>query len=314
MKALFICMAIVTSVISAKVEAGLVRCEEVEVRWETLSKVGSYFELLEIYDQAYNESDCGSDVYARIGLAIIESQLVSISTAYLSATDQDALHELQARLDELQLYGSHWQLSFLRGEIARKLRAPTQALLEYREALALVEQKELTPVPPDYEQVALLRDRLDETSVIVAQLAPAKIKLPLNRSGELIGQYSFTTRGFARKKALVPIQFVFGKDEMTKPGLASFQDALVTLERQSSPNITVVGHTDPVGPTAYNKALSEKRAIAVKRKLEDRQYRGKVATMGMGEEEPFKFDDPQLYSEELRHQAHRRVELILMEK
>ena len=73
----------------------------------------------------------------------------------------------------------------------------------------------------------------------------------------------------------------------------------------------MVGHTDPVGSAAYNRKLSVERACAVRRALLAERYQGDVDAVGMGESEPFRFDDPGLYSEGHRHQAHRRVELIL---
>ena len=170
---------------------------------------------------------------------------------------------------------------------------------------------ELTVTAPSVEAIARLRDRLDETSVIVAQLAPSALKLPLTRSGALVSQYSFTTRGYTRKKTLVPIQFVYAKDTMTDSGRSSFEDALRTLVGQGSPDIRVVGHTDPVGSAADNKTLSIERACAVRRALMAEDYQGDIETIGMGEDQPFEFDDPGLYNEALRHQAHRRVELIL---
>ena len=42
-------------------------------------------------------------------------------------------------------------------------------------------------------------------------------------------------------------------------------------------------------------------------------YPGAITVVGKGEDEPFRFDDPGLYSLEVRHQAHRRVELVLQE-
>ena len=149
--------------------------------------------------------------------------------------------------------------------------------------------------------------------MIVAQIEPAAMPLPVTRSGDLISQYSFTTRGYKRRKTLVPIQFVFAKDAMTETGRGSFLDALETLERQGSPDITIVGHTDPVGSAEYNTDLSVRRAAAVRRELLAMNYQGAIDTIGMGEEQPFEFDDPELYSEEHRHQAHRRVELILQQ-
>jgi outer membrane protein OmpA-like peptidoglycan-associated protein len=297
--------------VTGPAEAQLIACEQVEARWRNATAATSLAEWVAIYDEAHNESDCGGDVVEQIGLDIIAKELEAIERTYASSDGDATLRGLLGRLDILQGFGSHWGASFLRGDMYRKLRDPARALQAYRDALGLVDDEELTATAPPFHKIALLRDRLDETAVIVAQLEPAAIKLPVTRSGELISQYSFTTRGYTRKKTLVPIQFVYAKDIMTDSGRSSFEDALQTLVKQGSPDIRVAGHTDPVGSAAYNRKLSIDRACAVRRALMAENYRGEVEAVGMGEDRPFKFDDPGLYSEERRHQAHRRVELIL---
>ena len=59
------------------------------------------------------------------------------------------------------------------------------------------------------------------------------------------------------------------------------------MTRNPSKNIKVTGHTDATGSEAYNQALSEKRANAVKTYLEDKGIDGKrIETIGMGESSP----------------------------
>ncbi len=293
------------------VAASLISCEQIKQHWRQMAENSSFEEWTELYERAFYDSDCGGDVVAEIGHEIVERELSSIQRAYAASNRPEALRELLDRLDQIQEYGKHWQFSMLQGEILRKLRQPRSALGAYRSALLQVESEELTPLPPPVDQIALLRNRLDEVAAIVAQIDPAAIGLPVNRNGDPIGQYSFSTRGFARQKALVPIQFEFGTDRMTGVGQSSLVDVWKTLNGQGSPNITVVGHTDPVGSAVFNMDLSINRAAAVKRELLARGYRGNVTTIGRGEEQPFIFDDPGLYTEEQRHQAHRRVELVL---
>ena len=311
MRAIRIGILLTIGLVAAAADTQLIDCEQVESRWRNATGHTTFAEWVEIYDQAHNESDCDGDVVERIGLDVIAKELEPIQRTYESGGDGDTLRGLLDRLDVLQGFGSHWRASFVRGEMYRRLRDPARALEAYRDSLALVDDEELTATPPPDETIALLRDRLDETAVIAAQLAPSPIKLPVTRSGALISQYSFTTRGYTRKKSLVPIQFVYAKDTMTESGRDSFEDALQTLVEQGSPDIRVVGHTDPVGSAAYNEKLSIERACAVRQALLAEQYQGDVEAVGMGESEPFEFDDPGLYSEVLRHQGHRRVELIL---
>ena len=291
--------------------ADLIDCEQIKSRWSRANDATPIDEWKALYDDAFNESDCGSRIYSEIGRDIIEKELPPIRRTFGASATEASLRSLRARLDALRAYGSHWEVSFLLGETARKLRDARGAFQAYRDALALVDDEEVMEVPPPRERIALLRDRLDETAVVVAQLSPSAMKLPVTRSGEPISQYSFATRGYKRKKALAPVQFVFAKDDMTDAGRTVFEDLLGTLTKQGSPDITVIGHTDPIGSKESNMQLSLKRAAAIRRELLNANYAGQVTTKGMGEEQPFRFDDPGLYSEEVRNQSHRRVEVVL---
>ena len=292
-------------------DAGLMPCEDVVARWKQATDATTLEEWALIYDDAHIESDCGAEVYDGIGQEIVTRFLPGIWRSFAAGEDELHLDALSGQLDELAEYGTHWRIPFMSGEIARKRRDPLAALDAYQRALYILDDEELTPDPPRHEEIALLRDRLDEVSVVVAQIEPGKLELPVRSSGQVISQYSFTTRGYGRRKALVPIQFVFARDLMTDNGRSRLQDAFQTLSGQGSPDILIVGHTDPVGSSDSNLELSRRRADAVRRELLALGYPGSVGTRGMGEEQPFAFDDPDLYSEDVRHQAHRRVEIHL---
>lgn len=294
-----------------QVQAGLVECAVVEDRWRQTGETAPLADWIEIYQQAYYDSTCDGGVVEQIGLRIIGRELAPIQAAWLRGGSEGSPRRLLERLDRLREFGGHWRLSFLRGEMLRELSDVPGALEAYRDALVLVDDEELTPTAPEWQEVALLRNRLDEAALVAAQVSPSSLKLPLTRSGALVSQYGFETRGFRRQKVLVPIQFVYARDVMNEAGRVSFQDAFDALNAQGSPDITVIGHTDPVGSSEYNMQLSLDRANAVRSELIALNYVGNIEIVGKGEEEPFRFDDPGLYSVETRHQAHRRVELEL---
>ena len=310
MHAILVVLMLVVALYAERAAANLIDCAQIESRWRNATAGTSFDEWATLYDDAIYESDCSGRIVAGIGLDIIERELPEIRNAYRSSFGDGTFGALRGRLDGLRTYGGHWELSFLLGEAARQQRDAGGALHAYREALSIVDDEELTPTPPHPDDIRLLRNRLDETAIVAAQLSPSDMKLPVTRSGHLISQYGFVTRGYVRKKALVPILFVFAKDEMTREGRTIFDDVLETLETQGSPDITVVGHTDPVGSPESNMQLSQRRAAAVRRALLAKSYAGRVTTRGMGEEQPFEFDDPGLYDERTRNQAHRRVEII----
>ena len=73
-------------------------------------------------------------------------------------------------------------------------------------------------------------------------------------------------------------------------------------------NVSVIGHTDSTGPEAYNQKLSEKRAQAVARYLEQNTniVDEKIDALGKGESEPVESNDTKD-----GRTANRRVVIIL---
>src|SRR5213592_971221 len=67
-----------------------------------------------------------------------------------------------------------------------------------------------------------------------------------------------------------PISFILyfesGNDEFTEESKQEVKRLLVEMARRQAPDITVIGHTDKVGPDPSNDALSLQRAERVKRK------------------------------------------------
>jgi outer membrane protein OmpA-like peptidoglycan-associated protein len=89
-------------------------------------------------------------------------------------------------------------------------------------------------------------------------------------------------------------------------------EELVTMLRGQTGPVTIVGHTDPAGPADYNRALSLRRAEAVKRFLNSRSVKTDIAVEGRGEDEPI--DQAMLppamtENEEVYHRVLRRVEV-----
>jgi outer membrane protein OmpA-like peptidoglycan-associated protein len=292
--------------------ADLIACATIETAWTAVSADASHDERVALYDSAYNDSDCDGGTIEAFGTEIIRAQLDSLLPfENLDAFSGD-LGTLEQALLDLQEYGSHWRVSYFLGEIQRRQHQVLPALRAYQDALGLIDDEELTPDEPDHHMIARVRDRLDELAVVAAQVssAPEDIRIPTTRSGQAISQYSFATRGYKRKKTLVPIQFEYDQAIMTEAGRSSFQDVRQALEKQGAPDIRVIGHTDPTGSAAYNLDLSLRRANAIREALLNTGYTGTIEVDGRGETEPFRFDDPALYSEDLRNQAHRRVEFV----
>jgi outer membrane protein OmpA-like peptidoglycan-associated protein len=73
-----------------------------------------------------------------------------------------------------------------------------------------------------------------------------------------------------------------------KSGFHSTMDKLAdVMVRYGKTTLTIVGHTDDVGPSAYNQSLSERRALSVAEYLESKRVDSmRLATAGKGESQP----------------------------
>jgi outer membrane protein OmpA-like peptidoglycan-associated protein len=93
---------------------------------------------------------------------------------------------------------------------------------------------------------------------------------------------------------------------------ANFYDVLnsvsMVLAEFDKTVVEVAGHTDSTGETAYNQALSERRASSVAAYLGTRSVRtDRIITVGAGETHPVATNDT-----DVGRQANRRVELTLV--
>lgn len=100
------------------------------------------------------------------------------------------------------------------------------------------------------------------------------------------------------------IHFEFDSDRM----VGNYDEVLAEVADAVSASfsiLTIEGHTDSVGPAAYNEALSLRRADAIKRRLVDRFRVAamKVKTVGYGESRPIESN-----ANYQGRQANRRVE------
>ena len=88
-----------------------------------------------------------------------------------------------------------------------------------------------------------------------------------------------------------PISFILyfesGNDEFTEESKQEVKRLLVEMARREAPDITVIGHTDLVGPDPSNDALSLQRAERVKSILAGMGIPAeRILTAGRGRREP----------------------------
>lgn len=103
------------------------------------------------------------------------------------------------------------------------------------------------------------------------------------------------------------VSFDFGSAQVTPAFSRTLDKVADILQRYNRSSVTIVGHTDDVGSSAYNQRLSEQRADAVAYYLEDRGVdRRRIMTEGRGEAEPRASN-----ASEAGRQLNRRVEMII---
>lgn len=100
----------------------------------------------------------------------------------------------------------------------------------------------------------------------------------------------------------------FDSDVVLPDAAANLRSLGASLGRFPNTDILIVGHTDAVGSTTYNQALSERRAAAAAHYLVNQGVTtGRVRTSGRGEMDPVATNDT-----EAGRQTNRRVEIAIV--
>ena len=99
----------------------------------------------------------------------------------------------------------------------------------------------------------------------------------------------------------------FDSDVVRPEAKANLRELAISLEKYPGSDLLILGHTDQLGSSAYNQALSERRANAAATYLISQGVSGsRIATRGLGETEPIASNET-----EAGRQANRRVEVSI---
>jgi len=104
------------------------------------------------------------------------------------------------------------------------------------------------------------------------------------------------------------VLFDFDKAEIRPDAAAALARLATVIRGYPTGRVEIQGHTDAKGNTAYNQALSERRAEAVKRWLVEREKiaADHLATRGFGKSRPVADNNT-----EAGRQKNRRVEVVI---
>ena len=159
------------------------------------------------------------------------------------------------------------------GRPAETATSPRQAgrAGEEPETVAATVDRQL-PAPETEGETAFLRSEEERKPVEPTQAAPAK---PASINMQINFEYNSAE--------------IAGSSEKT---MATLAKALASPQLEGR-KFTVIGHTDASGSAAYNKALSDRRAAAVRRYLtENGVAASRLKATGKGESQLLNNDDP----------------------
>lgn len=99
----------------------------------------------------------------------------------------------------------------------------------------------------------------------------------------------------------------FDSDVVRPEARTNLRELAASLQKYPGSDLLILGHTDQLGSTAYNQALSERRANAGASYLMSQGVNGgRMATRGLGESEPVASNET-----EAGRQANRRIEVSI---
>lgn len=117
-----------------------------------------------------------------------------------------------------------------------------------------------TPERELWTQVSV-RDEGDEYVIVVLEKGPLQIKTKPLTSSELKKALDETG------KAIIYVNFEFDRADLRPDAKPVIDQVYALLKADPELSLSIEGHTDDRGPAAYNQALSERRAAAVRAAL-----------------------------------------------
>jgi outer membrane protein OmpA-like peptidoglycan-associated protein len=207
-----------------------------------------------------------------------------------------------------------WQAAATLAEVRFGQRRFADAAHAFDRAIDIIRNESLTPTAPSNFDIQGLIERAGQSRLLAAHVAEDKkgkgfVRTARNeRDGMLGGIYAPSVRGIVPVAIPVPITFEFAQTTFTPVGEQAAQELATAMKEQHPQEITLVGHTDVRGGAEMNMKLSEERAEAVAKYLQDQGVVAKVKTIGKGASEPMHLSDTSGLTQDDIYALNRRVE------
>jgi outer membrane protein OmpA-like peptidoglycan-associated protein len=141
-----------------------------------------------------------------------------------------------------------------------------------------------------------------------AETSPGKVVLTVTAEDDRGGKATDTvTIDVMALRVLADVQFGLDSSALQPDALRTLTAALKALNDSPSMRLQIEGYASPEGSTAYNKALSQRRALAVRNYLTSRGIAASRLTVASYGEERLKHDT----SQEATRALNRRAALII---
>lgn len=198
-----------------------------------------------------------------------------------------------------------WRVMAALGQVESQNGNHEQAARSFQLALLELQENPPDPLPPQ-----AVTKRLITMANNARAASPVYVRSITTRSGEPGGETAESVAGVEIEVVPFPVEFVFGKTDLTPSGAFAVDDLARLLADSEASSVVLAGHTDPIGSDAYNMELSIARAEAVRQALLEKGISARIEITGCGEAHPPEIEAPDLYSLEETHEIMRRVELV----
>ena len=239
----------------------------------------------------------------------------------------------------------HWEVQAARGGLAAARKDHAEAARNLNAAIDTLGDPALTPQDPALEPVvprlmAMAQEQMmlagsartsmrsDGTSTGVMRALSRGIAFRAKGSGDATVAADQTATGYAApaetgynivaaaaarvETVYLPVRFAFGQATLDPSGVTEAEALAAFLRGQGAVGrITLIGHTDDVGPEDVNLDLSLARAQTVRDFLRSAGVTATILVEGRGETEPPAYAAGMTYSLDEQRAIARRVELAL---